>query len=99
MADETYEGWKNKDTWLTHLWATNDYNFYKSRHEPWVNNIAKKMKKGVYDRNKMLPAIKKYYVREVTKIAIKNGDDVDFNKVSTEEILDTLEQEAKDSLK
>lgn len=96
MADESFSGWKNWDTWAVYLWATNDEQFMRSKHEPWLKNIKNKMKKGVYDRKQMIPAIKKYYVPEVIKIAKKNGDDINIKKVNVEEIVEHLEQEARE---
>lgn len=28
MADETYQGWKNRETWIVNLWLNNDQGLY-----------------------------------------------------------------------
>jgi uncharacterized protein (DUF2384 family) len=37
MADKTYNGWKNYETWVVKLWLDNDEGTYKE-----MNKIAKK---------------------------------------------------------
>ena len=29
IEDDTYNGWKNKETWLVNIWLSNDYDLYK----------------------------------------------------------------------
>jgi len=96
---EKYNGWTNWDTWAVNLHATNDYQFYHSSHVPWVKNIARKKKRGIYDRKQMVPAIKKYYIKPIIKTAKEDGDDIDINKVNAVEITEALEDEADDMIK
>lgn len=96
MADESYEGWKNWDTWATYLWATNDSGVYNSTHVPWLKNIKAKIASGKYDHKQMVPAIKKYWGAPVLAVAKKNGEDIDKSKIDWDEITTALEGEAKE---
>lgn len=92
----TYIGWKNWDTWAVNLWATNDGNFYKTKHLSWVKNIARKIKSKKYKRDLMIPAIKKYYVKPAISLAKGEGDIIDISEVDVREIVENLEEEARD---
>lgn len=96
MADEEYNGWKNWDTWATYLWATNDSGVYNSTHVPWIKNIKRRIDSGKYDHAQMVPAIKKYWGKEVLSLAKRGGDDIDPKKIDWDEIVRTMESEAKE---
>lgn len=40
---ETYNGWKNRETWLANLWLENEYRVYKSALETAKTYAASKL--------------------------------------------------------
>jgi hypothetical protein len=93
--DEKYNGWTNWDTWAINLYATNDSTTYQQIHRPWVLNFATKMKRGTYNRDEALKAIKKYYIPKALKEAKKYDEKIDKSKIDASDILQSVEEEAK----
>lgn len=54
MSDETYNGWKNVETWVINLWLNNEKEYYD-----YVNNKIKG--KSVYDASETIELIVKEY--------------------------------------
>ena len=100
--DETYSGWKNWDTWATWLVLTNTpstYNWLMS----WNKNFKRKIKRGVFDREKGRYVVKKYLIpvargKGMAKRFMSDPygnnltpePDIDPKKVDMNEILDAL---------
>jgi len=40
MSDDTYNGWKNRETWVFWLWVTNDQGWYESVREFAADRLA-----------------------------------------------------------
>jgi hypothetical protein len=49
------------------LWAENDIKLYNSTYIPWVKNFRRKMKRGIYNREAALYAMRQYFVPAVIK--------------------------------
>ena len=53
--DETYNGWKNKETWLVNVWLNNDYEMYQYYlgrvTDAWNNNgnVMEELKEIVWE--------------------------------------------------
>lgn len=45
MTDDTYEGWKNRETWALQLWLTNDQGLYEMTRER-VQEAVETYRKG-----------------------------------------------------
>ena len=40
MNNETYQGWTNRETWLVHLWLTNEEPLYNTARGMNANHLA-----------------------------------------------------------
>ena len=53
--DDTYNGWKNKETWLVNVWLNNDYEMYQYYlgrvTDAWNNNgnVMEELKEIVWE--------------------------------------------------
>lgn len=100
---EEINEWKVNE--LASMWIIgSDSLLYSQRIVPWQNNIARKMKKGIYQRELAHPAVKKYVVKEGLEHYNKEFPDnqLVLNKSemdkATDMILDWLEESAKEQL-
>ena len=55
IEDDTYNGWKNKETWLVNVWLNNDYEMYQYYlgrvTDAWNNNgnVMEELKEIVWE--------------------------------------------------
>lgn len=61
MADESYNGWANWDTWATALYLDNTQSS-SNWIDSWSKNFQKKIKKGTFDKEKARLVVRKYII-------------------------------------
>jgi hypothetical protein len=65
------------------LYATNDADLYRQRIQPIIKNLQKKVKKGIYDKNKALVMWKRVADEAAKKYLREFGSPGDGNNVFT----------------
>ena len=81
MTDETYNGWTNRQTWLVHLWLTNDEGTYNATREIVADRLASDMETDRY----ILGGILEDWTEQVIY-----GEDVAPANLSTDLVNDAL---------
>lgn len=93
LTGEEYSGWRNHDTWNFNLMIDNDEPAYR-RKIAWRENFKRKMKRGVFDREKAKFAIKKYLGSEIRRLEreyeASPEQKIDLNNVDYDETLNHL---------
>ena len=57
IEDNTYNGWKNKETWLVNIWLSNDYDLYK-HYVSTLTEIVEKQSDVLYTHRLVVEELK-----------------------------------------
>ena len=57
IEDDTYNGWKNKETWLVNIWLNNDYDLYK-QYISTLTEIVEKQSNDLYTHRLVVDELK-----------------------------------------
>ena len=57
IEDDTYNGWKNKETWLVNIWLSNDYDLYK-HYVSTLTEIVEKQSNVLYTHRLVVEELK-----------------------------------------
>lgn len=79
MANETYNGWTNRDTWLVMLWLENDESNYKR---------VQHLKDGVGSNKKLIDLTCCELMERLKKCHY--GDKINWHNVNMDEIKEAL---------
>jgi hypothetical protein len=84
------------------LFAVNDEPFYRQRYFPIVKNFAKKIQKGIFNKNKAKPFIKKSVLPDIKKRydeQLKVESDITDRDQASDVLLNTIISDAEEHIR